>query len=234
LSGINKLSQFSSMEYWSKTKVLLALRCIHAYRLYRSGVRGRKSVGMEYGKVVHSYVERVSKGELCYKDVPIRYRKPLFNYAKFLSENELSFPNFVEYEIGRDNSVDIGGRSFIGKIDAVWVRGSSGVLVDYKTGYRGKLLEDFEFELQLYSYMFKEVTGINIVRYGVVFLSSGVWDFKVNRGDYSVMYSYLEKLDSVMGSSGDVEYSDRCLDCVFRDVCNISLRHRYDILSKII
>ena len=169
------------------------------------------------GIKIHSILEKVNKNEVCLTEISKSFKIHIDNYVRFLKENKLKLPMYSEKEW----KMDFEGIHFKGIIDAIFVDGGRAIVLDYKTGMQHSTLNDTRFELQLYSLLAEKNTGLDVMRYGILYTGSGLFLHEGNDKKYLSVMEQIRKVRQLLDEKNfKAKYQHyTCNLCSFKDFC---------------
>lgn len=200
---------------FSKSFVLNFLEC-YKKGLYVLNSNKYITASMRNGINIHKYIDKLNKNEVCYNNIPKSYKIHVEKYVNFLKTYNLSLPLYSEYETGIHI---IEGLKFRGVIDAVFKFNDMYFIVDYKTGVKEYDFIKYKFELQLYSYLFEQDTGLNISGYGVLFTNSGAF-ISEEKKNYDEMYNIIRLFKEKLVAKNTRLNYNMCSVCDFYSFCD--------------
>lgn len=206
---------------FSKSSMLALLKCPKQFELgYIKKVKGETNKYAIKGIKIHSLLEKINKNQMCIEEVPWNFKTHVDNYLKFLDTNKLDLPVISE---GKRLSAEFEGIKFDGRLDAVFVKGDVGFVLDYKTGKEKVSLADHRFELQLYSYLTEKNLNIKVHKYGILFTANGLFLQEVNDRRYDELKRRILEMKHIFEQKEmNAKYMyQTCKLCFFKRHCDI-------------
>lgn len=192
---------------FSKSSMNMLTTCPMSFKLKyidKHFVKG--SYIMDQGTEAHKNIVKYEAGVLTPAALRSQQKLYLENYIKTREKYRIEKPWKSDHRI----STTIDGLIIGGEIDAVYgmqfADGKRHMVIDYKTSKDKSIadpsitdpLEKYRFELQLYSYAFRE-QGFDVRRYGIIFLAAdGGFQHEPDEHKYEAMHAGLAEVKRII------------------------------------
>jgi ATP-dependent helicase/nuclease subunit A len=190
------------------------------------------------GNLVHKFCEHYKLGvdkivlteKIC-KSFGILYTDEIQNELNPYIENYLDHyrEDYDKVYIEKEFYLKIDDSFITGIIDRINIKDNVAEIVDFKTNIvknKKSLINQYTPQLQLYTYVVKEIMGINVDRARILFLANGHYeDIKIDDSALEKnIYNIKEFIDFVSNHSDLLDYkkSYRCSDyCKHKSICDL-------------